>query len=25
VRQEGHEVLSTEKVDDYWKVVIRKG
>ena len=24
VRQEGHEVLSTEKVDDYWKVVIRK-
>ncbi|MCR5361638.1 MAG: sulfurtransferase TusA family protein [Bacteroidales bacterium] len=24
VRQEGHEVLATEKVDNYWKVVIRK-
>ena len=24
VRQEGHEVLSTEKVNDYWKVLIRK-
>ena len=24
VRQEGHEVLSTEKVDNYWKVLIRK-
>ena len=24
VRQEGHEVLSTEKIDNYWKVLIRK-
>ena len=24
VRQEGHDVLSTEKVDNYWKVLIRK-
>lgn len=24
VRQEGHEVLSTEKVSNYWKVLIRK-
>ena len=24
VRQEGHQVLSTEKVDNYWKVLIRK-
>ena len=24
VRQEGHEVLSTEKVDNYWKVLIKK-
>ena len=24
VRQEGHDVLATEKVDNYWKVVIRK-
>ena len=24
VRQEGHEVLLTDKVDDYWKVLIRK-
>lgn len=24
VRQEGHEVLSTEKENDYWKVLIRK-
>ncbi|MBQ9664972.1 MAG: sulfurtransferase TusA family protein [Bacteroidaceae bacterium] len=24
VRLEGHEVLSTDKVDDYWKVVIKK-
>lgn len=24
VRNEGHEVLSTEKVDNYWKVLIRK-
>ncbi|MBQ9230587.1 MAG: sulfurtransferase TusA family protein [Prevotella sp.] len=24
VRQEGHEVISTEKVDNYWKVLIRK-
>ncbi len=24
VRQEGHEVLSTEKTGDYWKVLIRK-
>ena len=24
VRQEGHEVLSMEKVDNYWKVLIRK-
>ena len=24
VRQEGHEVLATEKVDNYWKVLIRK-
>lgn len=24
VRQEGHEVLSTEKVGDYWKVLIKK-
>ncbi|MBR1410756.1 MAG: sulfurtransferase TusA family protein [Prevotella sp.] len=24
VRQEGHEVLSTEKVENYWKVLIRK-
>ena len=24
VRQEGHEVLSTEKTDNYWKVLIKK-
>ena len=24
VRQEGHQVLSTEKVDNYWKVLIKK-
>jgi sulfite reductase (ferredoxin) len=24
VRQEGHEVLSTEKVGNYWKVLIKK-
>ena len=24
VRQEGHEVLSTKKVENYWKVLIRK-
>lgn len=24
VRQEGHEVLSTEKIDNYWKVLIKK-
>lgn len=24
VRNEGHTVLATEKVDDYWKVTIRK-
>ena len=24
VRQEGHEVLSTEKVDNFWKVLIKK-
>lgn len=24
VRNEGHTVLSTEKIDNYWKVLIRK-
>ena len=24
VRNEGHEIVSTTKVDDYWKVLIRK-
>ena len=24
VRGEGHQVLATEKIDDYWKVTIKK-